>query len=89
MEIKVYQERDFSRVINPLKKIGVNFYPSKQKYLPISIKGSELFRTNKYEEKKDQHNVKSCIMLASLNTPGEMIIKAKKSRDHTEKCLKI
>ena len=46
--------------------------------LPISIKGSEFIRPINYEEKRGSAQCKSCIMLASLNAPGEMIIKAKK-----------
>ena len=85
---KSLSKRDFSRVLDPLKKIGVNFYPQNRSTLPISIKGSEFIRPINYEEKRGSAQCKSCIMLASLNAPGEMIIKAKKSRDHTEKIFK-
>ena len=46
----------------------------------------------KYFEKKGSAQCKSSVMLAALNTKGETIIKAKKSRNHTEllfKYLKI
>ena len=85
-------QRDFSRVIEPLKKIGANFYPENRKKLPIFIKGSHYLRPINYFEKIGSAQCKSCIMLASLNIPGETIIKAKKSRNHTEllfKSLKI
>ena len=32
--------------------------------------------------------MKSCLILAALNTPGKTIINSKKSRDHTEIMLK-
>ena len=32
--------------------------------------------------------VKSCIILSALNTPGKTIINSKKSRNHTELMLK-
>ena len=81
---KSLSKRDFSRVIEPLKKIGVNFYPKNKDKLPIFIKGSEFLRPINYLENRGSAQCKSCIMLASLNTPGQTIIKAKKSRDHTE-----
>ena len=40
-------------------------------------------------KQEDQLNVKVQCMLAALNTKGETIIKAKKSRDHTEILFKI
>ncbi len=85
---KSLSRRDFSRVIEPLKKIGANFYPNKKKTLPIYIKGSDFLRPIYYEEKKGSAQCKSCIMLASINTPGQISIKAKKSRDHTERMFK-
>jgi len=85
---KSLSKRDFSRVTNPLKKIGVNFFPQNRKNLPIFIKGSNFLRPINYFEKRGSAQCKSSIMLASLNTPGEMKIIAKKSRDHTERLFK-
>ena len=84
--------RDFSRVIEPLKKFGVNFYPKNKKTLPLYIRGTDFLRPIKYYESKGSAQVKSCVMLAALNTPGTTKIVAHKSRDHTEilfKYLKI
>jgi len=81
---KSLSKRDFSRVIEPLKKIGANFYPQNTKKLPFFIKGSDYLRPINYYEKKGSAQCKSAIMLASLLTPGETKIVAKKSRDHTE-----
>ena len=84
--------RDFSRVIEPLKKFGVNFYPKNKKTLPLYIRGTDFLRPIKYYESKGSAQVKSSIMLAALNTPGTTKIVAHKSRDHTEilfKYLKI
>ena len=85
---KSLSKRDFSRVIDPLKKIGVNFYPINKKNLPIYIRGNNYLRPIHYFEKRGSAQCKSCIMLASLNLPGETIITAKKSRDHTERMFK-
>ena len=77
-------KRDFSRVIEPLKKIGVNFYPKTNKTLPIFIKGSDYLRPIKYFENRGSAQCKSSVMLASLLVPGRIDIVAKKSRNHTE-----
>ncbi|MBC8307103.1 MAG: 3-phosphoshikimate 1-carboxyvinyltransferase [Pelagibacterales bacterium] len=85
-------KRDFSRVIEPLKKFGVNFYPKNKRTLPLYIQGTDFLRPIKYYESKGSAQVKSCVMLAALNTPGTTKIVAKKSRTHTEilfKYLKI
>jgi 3-phosphoshikimate 1-carboxyvinyltransferase len=89
---KSLSRRDFSRVINPLKEFGANFFPKNKKTLPLYIQGTEFLRPIKYHEKKGSAQIKSCIMLGALNTPGTTKIIARKSRDHTEilfKYLKI
>ena len=89
---KSLSKRDFSRVIEPLKKFGATFYPNNKTNLPIIIRGTNYIRPIKYLENKGSAQCKSSVMLAALNTPGKTIIKAKKSRDHTEiffKYLKV
>jgi len=89
---KSLSQRDFSRVLNPLKEFGANFYPKNKTTLPIYIKGSEFIRPIKYFENKGSAQCKSSVMLGALNAPGKTLIKARKSRDHTEiffKNLKI
>ena len=85
-------KRDFSRVVKPLELFGVHIKTNKNK-LPITIKGSKYLRPIFYKEDKGSAQVKSAILLASLNTPGQTIIKSKISRNHTElmfkNCLKI
>ena len=85
---KSLSKRDFSRVIKPLKNMGVNFYPHNKKNLPIFIKGSDYLRPIKYIENRGSAQCKSCVMLAALNIHGETLINAKKSRDHTELLFK-
>ncbi len=81
---KSLSKRDFSRIIEPLKKIGVSFYPKSRKSLPLSIRGTEYLRPINYFEKRGSAQCKSSVMFASLFTPGKINIVAKKSRDHTE-----
>ena len=88
---KSLSKRDFTRVIEPLKKFGADFITNSGK-LPITVIGTENPKAIKYVEKKGSAQVKSSIMLAALNTKGTTTIKAKKSRNHTElfyKHLKI
>ena len=80
-------KRDFSRIIDPLQLFGISFNSNNQK-LPIILRGTEFLRPIKYEEKKGSAQVKSAIMLAALNAPGETIIKCPISRNHTENILK-
>ena len=80
---KSLSKRDFLRVTRPLEKFGATFETNNGK-LPIFIKGTKKSKPIKFFENKGSAQCKSAIMLAALNTPGETIIKAKKSRDHTE-----
>ena len=81
---KSLSKRDFSRIIKPMKNFGANFYPKNKETLPITIKGSEHLKPIKFFEDKGSAQVKSSIMLGALNIDGETLIKARKSRDHTE-----
>ena len=85
---KSLSKRDFSRVTKPLKKFGAKFYSKKESRLPLTILGSKSTRPINYNENKGSAQCKSSVMLAALNTGGETIIKAKKSRNHTELLFK-
>ena len=85
-------KRDFSRVTVPLKKFGAKFYYKKKNKLPLLILGSKSVKGISYVENKGSAQCKSSVMLAALNASGRTLIKAKKSRNHTEllfKYLKI
>ena len=84
---KSLSKRDFSRVIKPLKLFGVNI-ESKKNLLPIKIQGTDYLRPIKYHENIGSAQVKSCIILSALNTPGITEIYSKASRNHTELFLK-
>ncbi len=85
---KSLSKRDFSRVIKPLQLFGVKI-KSRQKRLPIEIIGNDFLRPIKYNENIGSAQVKSCIILAALNTPGNTILNSKHSRNHTELMLKF
>ena len=81
---KSLSKRDFLRIITPLEKFGASFKKINNNGLPLKISGSEYLKPIQYEETKGSAQCKSSVMFAALNTPGKTIIKAKKSRDHTE-----
>ena len=84
---KSLSRRDFSRIIKPLNIFGVKI-KSKNNKLPVTLKGTKFLRPIYFDEKKGSAQVKSCIMLASLNAPGITKIKCVNSRDHTERLFK-
>ena len=84
---KSLSKRDFLRIIKPLRKFGADFKSNFGK-LPIKIKGTNNPIPIVYNETKGSAQVKSSVMLAALNTGGETIIKAKKSRNHSELLFK-
>ena len=85
---KSLSKRDFERVILPLQKIGAGFKINNKKTLPLQIIGSTFVNPINYFEERGSAQCKSTVMLAALNSPGQTIIKAKKSRDHTENFFK-
>ena len=80
---KSLSKRDFNRVVRPLEKFGAKIETNNGK-LPILIKGTNKPVPIKYHETKGSAQCKSSVMLAALNTKGKTLIKAKKSRNHTE-----
>tara|TARA_Y100000591_G_C21847924_1_gene709814 strand:- start:31 stop:1356 length:1326 start_codon:yes stop_codon:yes gene_type:complete len=84
---KSLSKRDFLRVTKPLKNFGA-YFKTKSGKLPITIKGTNFPKPIKYIEKIGSAQCKSSVMLAALNTKGSTIIKAKKSRNHTELLFK-
>ena len=84
---KSLSNRDFTRVTKPLKMFGARFKTNSGK-LPVKILGTTFPKSIKYLENKGSAQVKSSVMFAALNTTGKTIIKAKKSRNHTELLFK-
>ena len=84
---KSLSKRDFFRVSEPLEEFGARYFTNSGK-LPIIIKGTNTPLPITYNERRGSAQCKSAVMLAALNTRGETIIKAKKSRDHSELLFK-
>ena len=77
-------KRDFRRVTEPLSKFGAQFKLNKKKNLPLTIFGSQKLRSIKYFEKKGSAQCKSSVIFGGMRADGITLIKAKKSRNHTE-----
>ena len=85
---KSLSRRDFERVTSPLSKFGAKFKLKKNFTLPLTIRGSKILKPIRYNEKRGSAQCKSAVMLAAMRANGTTYIKAKKSRDHTEKMMK-
>jgi len=81
-------KRDFKRVTSPLSKFGAKFKLQKNFSLPLTIQGSKKIKSIRYHETKGSAQCKSSVMLAAMRANGTTYIKAKKSRDHTERMMK-
>ena len=81
---KSLSKRDFRRVTKPLSKFGARFKLTKNNFLPLKIFGSSELKPIKYYENKGSAQCKSSIIFAGMRSNGTTIIKAKKSRNHTE-----
>ena len=81
---KSLSKRDFKRIAEPLSKFGAKFKLKNNKTLPLKMIGSANLKSIKYFEKKGSAQCKSSIIFAGMRTEGTTVIKAKKSRNHTE-----
>ncbi len=81
--------RDFTRVTEPLEKVGAFFYPRNKKTLPLTIEGTSMPLAQKHIENRGSAQIKGLILMSALSTPGITTIEEKKiSRNHTELFLK-
>ena len=81
---KSLSKRDFKRISDPLSKFGAKINLNKKKNLPLTIKGSSDLKPIKYIENKGSAQCKSAVIFGAMRTKGKTLIKAKKSRNHTE-----
>ncbi len=81
---KSLSKRDFKRISDPLSKFGAKFKLNQKKSLPLIITGSKNLKPIKYFEKKGSAQCKTAVVFGAMRTSGTTIIKAKKSRNHTE-----
>ena len=80
--------RPMKRVLEPLKKIGAQFFTREGDKLPITIKGTNQALPSEITMEIASAQVKSSILFAGLNAAGHtVVIEPTPSRDHTEKML--
>lgn len=80
--------RPMSRVLNPLRQMGLQTVESKDT-LPLTIKGSASLLPIVYELPVASAQVKSAVLLAGLGAAGETtVIEKEATRDHTERMLR-
>ncbi len=84
------RKRPMKRVTDPLRKMGAEIDGRDNgSFAPLAIKG-KLLKPIDYESPVPSAQVKSSLLLAGLYAEGETKVREpKKSRDHTERMLKI
>jgi len=80
--------RPMGRVTDPLSKFGVATFGRSKGRLPMTIVGARSPIPIQYTVPMPSAQVKSALLLAGLNVPGDTIItETEKTRDHTERML--
>ncbi len=83
------RSRPMNRVIEPLSRMGAVFDAQDGGRMPLVVDGAPEPIPMEYEVPVPSAQVKSCILLAGLNTPGvTTVIERAATRDHTENMLK-
>ncbi|MCA0940039.1 3-phosphoshikimate 1-carboxyvinyltransferase [Yangia mangrovi] len=80
--------RPMARVTDPLALFGARAYGRKGGRLPMTIVGAEAAIPVRYATPVPSAQVKSAVLLAGLNAPGEtVVIEREATRDHSERML--
>ncbi len=80
--------RPMGRVMEPLRRMGVQVLARSDERLPATIRGPETLVPIEYRLPVASAQVKSAILLAALNSGGvTTVIEPVPSRDHTERML--
>src|SRR5207344_3517516 len=78
-----------ARVANPLMQMGARIVSREGGRLPLAITGAKDPLPIAYKLPVASAQVKSAVLLAGLNTPGETsVIEPEPTRDHTELMLR-
>lgn len=85
---ELLKKRPMGRVLDPLKKMGLQIEEQDRATLPLTLVGSSGLVPIEYRLPVPSAQVKSAILLAGLLTPGRTsVVESEKTRDHTEKML--
>ena len=83
------RSRPMRRVSEPLSRFGAAFHGRADGRLPLTIVGTASAVPVRYELPVASAQVKSAVLLAGLNTPGEtVVVEPSPTRDHTERMLR-
>ncbi len=81
-------KRPMGRVTEPLSLFGAQAYGRSMGRLPLTIVGAKDAVPVRYESPVPSAQVKSAVLLAGLNAPGEtVVIEKEATRDHSERML--
>ncbi|ODN71988.1 3-phosphoshikimate 1-carboxyvinyltransferase [Methylobrevis pamukkalensis] len=81
-------KRPMGRVLEPLRRMGVDVIARSGDRLPLTMRGAETPIPIHYTVPVPSAQVKSCVLLAGLGTPGvTTVIEPVFTRDHTERML--
>jgi 3-phosphoshikimate 1-carboxyvinyltransferase len=82
------RSRPMERVLAPLRQFGARFDGAAGGRLPMTVTGTSQPIPIEYQPPVASAQVKSAVLLAGLNTPGETtVIETVATRDHTERML--
>jgi 3-phosphoshikimate 1-carboxyvinyltransferase len=80
--------RPMGRVTDPLALFGAQAFGRRGGRLPMTVVGAAMPVPVRYAVPMPSAQVKSAVLLAGLNAPGEtVVIEAEPTRDHTERML--
>lgn len=80
--------RPMARITDPLALFGAQSFGRKGGRLPMTIIGADMPIPVRYATPVPSAQVKSAVLLAGLNTPGEtVVIETEATRDHSERML--
>ncbi len=83
------RRRPMARVIEPLIRIGAQFIAREGSRLPLAVVGARDPLPTVYRLPVASAQVKSAVLLAGLNAPGETsVIEPAPTRDHSERLLR-
>ena len=83
------RRRPMGRVVAPLERMGARFVSRAGGRLPLTVIGAEEPLPIDYRLPVPSAQVKSAVLLAGLNAPGETrVVEPVPSRDHTERLLR-
>lgn len=83
------RSRPMGRIIEPLERMGARFEARSGGRLPLAVIGARDPMPIDYRLPVPSAQVKSAVLLAGLNAPGETrVVEAAPARDHTERMLR-